>query len=65
VLAALKNIHLSPSVQVLYPHDYLCDEVACAVENGALALYTDDDHLSVEGTRPIIENLVSSLQVLQ
>ena len=65
VLAAFDAIQTSPSVQVLYPHNYLCDEAACAVENGALALYTDDDHLSIEGTRPIVENLLLSLQTLQ
>ena len=65
VLEALQTVPTSLSVQVLYPHDYLCDEAACAVENGALALYTDDDHLSVEGIRPIVENLVLSLQTLQ
>ncbi|GLQ07184.1 acyltransferase family protein [Sneathiella chinensis] len=59
VLAALKRIEILGKATVIYPHQMLCDDVSCDVTRNDKALYTDDDHLSVEGARAIVDELVT------
>ncbi|MBL4739530.1 MAG: acyltransferase [Sneathiella sp.] len=59
VLPALKLLQDSNKAAVIYPHEKLCDDLACKVAQGSRTLYLDDDHLSVEGARGIVEELVA------
>jgi len=36
-------------VEVVYPHEKLCDERKCRVEQDGRPFYWDDDHLSQAG----------------
>ncbi len=57
VMQALMQVETKTEASVIYPHKQLCDENECLVSRNGLALYTDDDHLSVEGARPIVNVL--------
>ena len=59
VLAALKQVEASGEASVVYPHQSLCNDKTCLVERDNRTLYLDDDHLSVEGARDIVEELVT------
>ncbi|MDP9159487.1 MAG: acyltransferase [Acidobacteriota bacterium] len=46
----LSRIAAENSLQVIYPHQTLCDSVSCSVVKDNHALYVDDNHLSVHGS---------------
>jgi peptidoglycan/LPS O-acetylase OafA/YrhL len=45
-----------PSVDVVFPHDSLCEEDHCAIRQGSALLYMDDDHLSASGAALVFED---------
>ena len=47
--AMLQAIAKQYSIEILYPHELLCDDKICKVRQGDKPLYHDDDHLSVDG----------------
>ena len=47
--AMLQAIAKQYSIEILYPHELLCDDKTCTVRQGDKPLYHDDDHLSVDG----------------
>ncbi|MBA2124751.1 hypothetical protein DLM45_00730 [Hyphomicrobium methylovorum] len=49
VLQILKDEENRTGVRVLYPHQALCNEIACAASGDGYALYVDDNHLSPRG----------------
>lgn len=57
VLEAFKKIEEEGLATLIYPHDFLCDENACKVNDGNKFFYTDDDHLSILGATPIVAAL--------
>jgi len=57
VLSALEKIEAQGLAEIIYPHKYLCNESACDVIRNGRVLYTDDDHLSTAGARPIVRIL--------
>lgn len=59
VLAALELVVKGSKAEVIYPHQSLCDDTQCLVTKDGRTLYLDDDHLSVEGARDIVEELVT------
>lgn len=59
VIDALTRLKNNSKAEVIFPHDYLCDDVVCHVTKNNRTLYLDDDHLSVEGARDIVEELVA------
>ncbi len=61
VLEALEKIARVPGVTVVYPHAALCDAERCAVAEGLRALYVDDDHLSLLGTRRIVPAIADAV----
>ncbi|MBO6825122.1 MAG: acyltransferase [Sneathiella sp.] len=62
VLETLAELEKLDGVSVIYPQEFLCDDETCRVLEGDKPLYTDDDHLSVLGTRDIVEELYNRLQ---
>jgi hypothetical protein len=49
------------AVEVIYPHQLLCDVVSCSIVKAEHALYVDDNHLSVHGAMylaPLVTPLV-------
>jgi len=57
VMSALTQVESQTQATVIYPHEEMCDSDRCYVSRNGLALYTDDDHLSVEGARSIVDKL--------
>jgi len=61
VLDALREIEEIEGVSVIYPQEFLCDKRKCRVLEGDIPLYIDDDHLSIRGTRGIVEAIHNHL----
>ncbi len=57
VLSALQAFEDEGLASVIYPHEFLCNEATCTVFKDGQILYLDDDHLSIEGARPIVNAL--------
>ncbi|WP_169569197.1 acyltransferase family protein [Sneathiella limimaris] len=57
VMNALTKLEKTKLVDIIYPHNLLCDQGSCEVFKNGNVLYTDDDHLSLEGARPIVDAL--------
>jgi peptidoglycan/LPS O-acetylase OafA/YrhL len=58
VLPFLARLGTLQGVEVLYPHDMLCNDSTCRTQLDGKALYVDDDHLSPTGAAfigPLIE----------
>ncbi len=49
VFEALDGLGFSDKIVRLYPHKFLCDELECIAAADGKALYSDDNHLSLEG----------------
>tara|TARA_R110002096_G_scaffold349304_1_gene542405 strand:+ start:1684 stop:3621 length:1938 start_codon:yes stop_codon:yes gene_type:complete len=62
VFAALTTVESMQGVQVIYPHRLLCGSLTCAVSDGMHALYTDDDHLSAQGTGLVAPPIIRAIQ---
>lgn len=57
VLHALRQ--LDHEINVIYPHEVLCDAHVCNYNKGLLPLYYDDDHLNIAGAellRPLFSD---------
>jgi SGNH domain (fused to AT3 domains) len=61
VLESLDEIKKVSSVLVFYPHAVLCNVERCTVADGALPLYSDDDHLSAFGAERVARVLAPQL----
>jgi hypothetical protein len=61
VLSALARLGAMPGVQVVYPHDVLCNEEECRVSDGPVPLYDDDDHLSVAGSTLVAPKIAAAI----
>ncbi len=61
VLAKIRELEPLPRVQVLFPHQTLCDTQRCRTVKDGLPLYVDDDHLSLLGVREISGMLQTAL----
>jgi hypothetical protein len=49
VLALLRQLSGRAGVRVVYPHESLCDARVCRTLDGPMPLYSDDNHLGVNG----------------
>ncbi len=54
LLPALAEQH---ALELLYPHETLCDQARCAVSEGGELLYDDSNHLTDHGARLLAERL--------
>jgi len=57
LLALLARLDQIEGVEVVYPHEILCDAEICKTSIDGMALYVDDDHLSPTGAallKPLI-----------
>ncbi len=61
VLSLLSLLEHAPGVRVVYPHKSLCDVTICRTANGAMPLYTDDNHLGVNGAALIRQELGAAI----
>jgi peptidoglycan/LPS O-acetylase OafA/YrhL len=61
VLSMLTLLEHAPGVRVVYPHQGLCDVNACRTVDGAMPLYTDDNHLGVNGVALIRRELGAAI----
>jgi SGNH domain (fused to AT3 domains) len=61
VLALLKRLEQRPGVRVVYPHKSLCDAQVCRTMEGAMPLYSDDNHLGVNGVALIRRELGAAI----
>lgn len=64
VLTALRDFQTVPGVQVIYPHDALCDRSQCHAMMNGMPLYYDNNHLSRHGSAliaPMIEAALGRL----
>ena len=52
---ALKVAQEHGDLDILYPHEILCSSGSCEISTGETLLYSDDDHLTVAGTRLLID----------
>lgn len=62
--AALDAVGDSPNLVRIRPAAFLCDRAVpgrCIVQQGGRPLYLDDNHLSAEGTRPLVEEIMKQL----
>ncbi len=57
VLSALEKVEQLEGVTVVHPQNILCDSEKCDVVRNGKVLYTDDDHLSIEGAKPIVREI--------
>lgn len=58
----LRRIAAENQVRLVFPHEVLCDQATCAIEQDGWALYTDGDHLSVRGAQrlePILAEVLT------
>jgi peptidoglycan/LPS O-acetylase OafA/YrhL len=53
---------LESSVQILYPHDYLCGSRRCIVQTGGQLLYMNESHLSPDGARFLASGLENCIR---
>jgi peptidoglycan/LPS O-acetylase OafA/YrhL len=61
VLTHLSMLEHFPGVRVVYPHQSLCDVSECRTVDGAMPLYTDDNHLGVNGVALIRRELGAAI----
>jgi peptidoglycan/LPS O-acetylase OafA/YrhL len=61
VLGTLARLAQRPGVRVVYPHESLCDAEICRTVDGAMPLYTDDNHLGVNGVALIRRQLEAAI----
>jgi len=61
VLALLRELAQKPGVRIVYPHESLCDVAVCRTVDGAMPLYTDDNHLGVNGVALIRRELGAAI----
>lgn len=61
VLAVLKKLEQRPGVRVVYPHTSLCDAQVCRTMEGTMPLYSDDNHLGVNGVALIRRELGAAI----
>jgi peptidoglycan/LPS O-acetylase OafA/YrhL len=61
VLALLKRLEQRPGVRVVYPHRSLCDAQVCRTMEGMMPLYSDDNHLGVNGVALIRRELGAAI----
>ncbi|NOT38928.1 MAG: hypothetical protein HOP13_00380, partial [Alphaproteobacteria bacterium] len=61
VLSLLRQLERRPGVRVVYPHRSLCDARACRTMDGAMPLYSDDNHLGVNGVALIRRELSAAI----
>ena len=61
VLSLLKLLEHAPGVRVVYPHESLCDATVCRTVDGTMPLYTDDNHLGVNGVALIRRELGAAI----
>jgi hypothetical protein len=57
VLALLRQLAHRPGVRVVYPHESLCDTHVCRTMDGKMPIYSDDNHLGVNGVALIRHEL--------
>jgi peptidoglycan/LPS O-acetylase OafA/YrhL len=63
VMAFLAKLDALEGVDVLYPHELLCDALRCRTMADGKPLYVDDDHLSPAGAAfiaPLIERAIAA-----
>jgi peptidoglycan/LPS O-acetylase OafA/YrhL len=56
--ALTKILNQFPTVRVFDPGNILCDKSSCYIIKNGIPLYWDSDHLTVEGSKIIIEKLI-------
>lgn len=61
VLALFKELEARPGVRVVYPHRSLCPKDACLITQGSMPIYTDDNHLGVNGAAVIRRELADAI----
>ncbi|WP_114327622.1 acyltransferase family protein [Candidatus Colwellia aromaticivorans] len=60
ILNKLDSLTYDTDLVAIRPLDILCDSEYCPAVYEGKALYFDDDHLSLEGSRIVIEKIISS-----
>nr|WP_321463038.1 acyltransferase family protein [uncultured Cohaesibacter sp.] len=61
-MAALQRFSANRSVTLVYPHRHLCDEDQCRTVAGQTPLYIDDDHLSEQGVKLILPEILAAIR---
>ena len=61
VLPLLKQLSQRAGVRVVYPHESLCDASQCRTVDGPMPLYSDDNHLGVNGVALIRGQLEAAI----
>lgn len=66
-LALLERLPQDAGVEVIWPSEFLCDEVTCKTQIGSTFLYRDEGHLSYEGSMMLAKqaNLAEKILHLQ
>ncbi len=59
VLRTMRTIANEFSVNLVFPHDLLCANERCSVQQNAKPLYSDDDHLSIMGAAMVLQTFES------
>lgn len=54
-------LSIPPDVLVFDPAEIFCDQITCHATKDAAALYFDDDHISVEGARVLVRNILKKI----
>lgn len=62
VFELFDSLGMHPNLVRIYPNEMLCDrqlEKRCIVQDGDVILYSDDNHLTLEGARRLTERIFS------
>lgn len=63
ILDKLRGIPKSENLVLVNVYDLLCHEHGCPAVIGDTALYFDDDHLSIEGSKILFERLFETISI--
>jgi peptidoglycan/LPS O-acetylase OafA/YrhL len=61
VLATMEQLSRNPKVRVVYPHESLCNAEICATVRDGMPIYSDDNHLGVNGVALIRQQLGAAI----
>jgi hypothetical protein len=63
VMTVLDELHSTQNVDVIYPHNVLCDELHCHYKDRFIPLYFDSNHLSREGSARVLPSLANIIGI--